>query len=88
MNLSNNAFNVYPNPFKNALTLEFNTSYQSNANTYKIYDITGKILLSKIVSSFTGKHKENIDMSSFSNGQYFIELSIDGIKFTRKIIKD
>jgi len=88
MNLSNNAFNIYPNPFKNALTLEFNTSFQCNTNTYKIYDITGKIVLSKIVSSFIGNHKENIDMSSFSNGQYFLELSIDGIKSTRKIIKD
>ena len=85
--ISSNNFIIYPNPFKDMITLKYNTSYQSNANSYKIYDIAGKMLLYKKLGAISGKYIENINMSSFANGQYFIELSIDGITSTRKLIK-
>lgn len=81
-------FNVYPMPSKDFLTLEILSSEKSLANSYTVYGLNGSVLFHKELGKISGKIIENIDMSSFANGQYVIELLTDGKVSSRKIIKN
>ena len=83
LKFSNNAFTLYPNPTSsNSINIDFNTIYTSELSI-KLFDINGKILLSE--SSITPK--TSIDISSISQGIYFVSLLKEGhIITTQKLI--
>jgi len=89
MDSSNPLFNIYPNPAKHILTMEFFvSSRQSDANSYSIYDIEGNVLFHKELGRVFIKQTEKIDVSSFTSGHYILTLSIDGFTSSRQIIKN
>ena len=67
------AVRVYPNPVKNILTIEY-TSNNDKPN-YKLYDISGKLLLEGSGSK--------VDLSELKNGIYFIK--VENLKSIRII---
>ncbi|GAB1415470.1 hypothetical protein MASR2M117_08760 [Paludibacter sp.] len=70
---------VYPNPFVNSLNIE-----SKNDGIVSVYNSTGSKVYSKSIQFDTTL---NIDMNSFSEGVYFIEIiSIEGVE-TQKVIK-
>lgn len=71
---------TYPNPVKNQLYIENETSGQIKI---QIYDITGNILIETI-----SKGNKTIDMSTVSAGIYFIEISKEGKQYRKKFIKE
>jgi len=87
-NSSKTIVNVYPNPTNgNVVKLEVVPTKVSENNSYKIYDIIGNVVSSKIIGKVNSKFIENVDLSNLKAGQYFIELSLDGTKSTKKIVK-
>lgn len=75
------SFNVYPNPFHEKLGIE---NPHLKFDEIKIIDANGKLVLSKKINS----QKIELDLSSFSNGIYFIQFISDHrILKTEKIIK-
>ncbi len=68
---------IYPNPATNLLNLDLPFNYQK-AN-YTIVDLGGRNI---IEANFENK----IDVSSLSNGMYILNLGIDGINYSQKII--
>ncbi len=72
-------FAVYPNPATNFITID---SYSETVSMISIYDISGKILLSKNNLTST---TDTIDISSLSKGIYFIRINN---KLTTKLIKE
>ena len=77
-NSSAKKIGVYPNPVKDVLNL----SNSDKANSLKIYDSTGKQVLSQ-------KSAATIDVSQLTKGVYFIEFEkSDGSKSYEKIIKN
>lgn len=73
-----NKIAFYPNPTKNTFSIQSNEEIQS----VKIYDTTGKQLI-----SFKGQ-KEAIDISGLPNGIYFVEIeSANSPVFIEKLIK-
>jgi hypothetical protein len=76
----NNNINIYPNPS----TGIFNIKMKSLEDfTFDIYDITGKIIMSKIDIV---KNEFNLDLSSYSKGLYFIKLKSSVGTITKKLI--
>lgn len=74
-------FKVYPNPFKNELTIVLPFSLKDAK--YTIFTIDGRIIKhSKIFSK-----EQLLDVSSLSSGIYFIKFKIGDLAFNRKIIK-
>ena len=75
-------FNVYPNPTNSILTVN---SLNDDSGTYllKIISITGAVLFS---SDF--KTTKEINVSEFSNGIYFINISSKNSSFTSKWVKN
>jgi uncharacterized delta-60 repeat protein len=77
---NNNSAKIYPNPFSDELTIEFEGS--ENWENYKILNMLAEVVKS---GSLTGKTK--IETSQFAPGIYFIKLD-NGKSFEfKKIIK-
>ena len=64
-----NEFKIYPNPAKDKLIIETNQS-QNLEIIFKIIDVSGKVLLSKILY----QNNNSIDISMLNNGIYIVEL--------------
>ena len=78
----NTKLKVYPNPVSNLLYVEIPSQYDTA--TVKLYDILGKKVLEKIVSSTQTK----INVSNLSKGVYLAKIEANGLSITKKIIKN
>jgi glucose/arabinose dehydrogenase len=77
-------FSLYPNPAKNSFTLSSSTS--RIAKQIQIFDVSGKLLISKEVSQSASN---TIDVSSLSNGIYIVNvITTNGNNFTSKLVKE
>ena len=88
-NLSTNTLEVpkpyislYPNPVNSTLTVKTTQNYIIDNIT--LFDISGRVIL---VKKGTNSVSEKINLSSLSNGSYFIKISTDSGEVTKKIIK-
>lgn len=63
------AVNVYPNPTKNAITIDLQ-AYDNETVSIRIYDVFGKLILEKQ----TIHSKEKIDFSDSKAGMYLIKI--------------
>ena len=75
---------VFPNPSKSIFNISFGNAIPKSID---VYDITGKILLSKddfknIQNNFA------IDLTNAANGVYFLNFKTDSQSVTKKIIKN
>ena len=73
--ISNNSVNnslilVYPNPVNDFLNLQIN-GLKSNTIAFRVINISGKILMQQTITGSTNNFKINV--SSLSNGNYFID---------------
>ena len=86
----NVAVSIFPNPSNGYYTLNIQqtNSNSVNSNYYKVYDILGNLLLNKKIENSSVNFNERIDLSSYPNGMYFTEVSIDGSKKMIKLIKE
>ncbi|WP_250254218.1 M20/M25/M40 family metallo-hydrolase [Chryseobacterium sp. Marseille-Q3244] len=71
--------NIYPNPAKNLLTVEF--PQKTNQFNIEISDMTGNIVL-------RAENKNKIDTTPLSNGVYMISIKTDRNHIVKKIIID
>ncbi|MBI5538961.1 MAG: aryl-sulfate sulfotransferase [Bacteroidia bacterium] len=79
INNKENNISVFPNPGSDKIYIKgLVTSY-----SYKIYDITGKILITG-----NSNNEQNINISKLTDGIYFIKINSDNIVETFKIIKN
>lgn len=81
--LSQNSFQIYPNPSNGIFTIALNSSEEFN---YNLYDVTGKEIL-KAVKINPDQLKYDIDLRSFHSGVYFIQLYSEKGSVTKKLIK-
>jgi hypothetical protein len=82
-----NGFSVYPNPAIDHIQVAFNSLKQSNYNI-SIYDIQGKILVSKTGIANAGINNFVIDIHSMHSGVYILKLQYDfGKEEIRKLVK-
>jgi hypothetical protein len=65
-------FNIYPNPVKDVLTID------GIYNSVNIYDVFGKLVL-------TSETQKIIDVSSLSNGVYFVNINTENTINVKKI---
>ena len=72
------SFKIYPNPVKDVLNIDFNTSNTS----CEIYDMQGKMVL-KLLSGST-----QFNVSSLSKGSYVLKITDSGQTKTYKIVKE
>jgi hypothetical protein len=81
--ISNTNFNIIPNPSAGDASIIFTNSLQ-DAN-FKVVNITGKTILEK--SNIFGL-KIDFNLSDYSNGIYFIEVTQNGTTSRGKLVKN
>jgi len=79
---------VYPNPFTNSLTVEYDTEAPGSMDMYLFPAGSGSdILLSSEYISTPGSYQEVLNTSSVPTGTYFLVLSLDGAVISTTAIK-
>jgi hypothetical protein len=81
--VSNNSVSVYPNPSKGLLYLKMQQSIPS-AKLSVVNSLGAVVYQKNIEEGYTGNM--NIDLSSFSNGLYFVKLKSPEQEFVYKVI--
>ncbi len=86
---SNNTdiISVFPNPTNGNFSVNVKSENVSSNNLLTIYNLVGKVILKKNLEITSGNFTDKVDLSSYPNGMYFIEMSVDGKKSTSKLIK-
>ncbi|MFO0479543.1 MAG: S8 family serine peptidase [Bacteroidota bacterium] len=72
---------IYPNPANNKLNVSTITNF--NNASISLYDVTGKLVMKK--NNIDGQ-TQNIDISQYSSGLYFVEINQGGDILRRKVI--
>ncbi len=75
---------VFPNPTSNKIQIQYKSSKQYKSASIMLLDVQGKIVYSnELINNTTFP---TIDVSAFSNGMYFIKLTIDDEWITKSFI--
>jgi hypothetical protein len=77
------AFSIYPNPTTEIVNLQMT---QSGEFAVKIYDLTGKEVLSHPATQFIENAILSIPVSSLSEGTYIISVEGEGQSFSKKLV--
>lgn len=72
--LIENKINIYPNPADNFVNIETNNIEKAQIITTNIYDIEGRLMLSKKSQIQKGTNNINLSTKNIPNGQYLIRL--------------
>ncbi|HET8885745.1 MAG TPA: zinc-dependent metalloprotease family protein [Salinimicrobium sp.] len=76
---------VYPNPSKDFIKVSFKNNL--DAASYVMYDMLGRVVYED-KDEANGVSEKTINVSHLSSGLYLLEISADGGKVTKKIIKE
>ena len=79
------AFNVYPNPTNDHVTIAFIASNEETDNV-RLMDVTGRIILSKDYTSVIGENQYLMDLSTVAKGIYLVILQNGSTLLQSKII--
>jgi len=77
---SNNTFsefNLFPNPAKEQVNINYFTNNAQNAEV-KLIDITGRVIKSENFATNQGENNYTLDLNMVNKGLYFVEFSIIG----------
>lgn len=75
--------NVYPNPAKDFLTIDFSSIKYKTAKLM-LFDLSGKLVLSKTESEY--EQKIVLNTASFPSGNYILNIKTDQNSYTKKVI--
>lgn len=84
-----NETSIYPNPVKDKLTLTFNVAEENSNASIEVYNLFGsKVKSFDIESLDLGANTVEINLAneSLQNGIYFLNLTVNGEKTTKKLI--
>jgi hypothetical protein len=80
------SFIVYPNPSAGAFTIAFDAEQGADV-TVAVFDISGRLLKNSPLGKKYGIVEHNISLSDFSEGVYFIQLSLNGNISAQQVVK-
>lgn len=83
-NISNS--NLFPNPTSGNVNLTFESKKETDLLIH-VLDMTGKIVMTKIIQSNLGQNQVNLKMETLEGGLYFIEMSDSNSSKRIKIVK-
>jgi len=68
-------FKVYPNPFTNSTTVEYDLGKECNLGCeLRLFDLQGRVILQQRLWTENGKGRIDVDMTHYSNGVYYCAL--------------
>lgn len=79
---------IFPNPTKNQLIIRAGNLKQGVNNSYALYDLSGRLLVSKTIETASSSYAEKADLSGFASGLYILEVSSGDAISRRKVVKE
>jgi hypothetical protein len=79
------SIDIYPNPTNGQIVLDI--AGDSKGLMLEVMDVNGKRVYSEVIGSITSGVRKAVDLSSLSNGMYFLKLDNGSSSITKKIIK-
>ncbi|MES2703111.1 MAG: T9SS type A sorting domain-containing protein [Bacteroidota bacterium] len=79
------ALTVYPNPANNTFNAIINSEKDNNASL-TVFDIAGKVQLSKVIALTKGTQTITTDINQLAPGVYFVTLNNNGAIQTQKLV--
>ena len=76
---------IYPNPTLETANIEIEASASSNA-TIKVYDLSGRLVLSTNHMIYTGSNVVRIEVGSLIKGTYLVKTQVEGTVYSNKLM--
>jgi hypothetical protein len=77
--------NLFPNPANTSLTVNYFTPSMENTSI-EVYDMMGQVVNSINVSGNQGLNSRELDLTSMSNGVYFLKVTQNNNTLTKKFV--
>ena len=74
-------FTIYPNPSSNVLNLKL--THNNKSTKIEVFDVLGKLTYNAMVNSET-----SINVTNWNSGLYFVKLSSENLKITKRFVKE
>ncbi len=79
--LSNDLISIYPNPVSDRITIQLSNELKNSNSTYKIVDLTGRIIASGILNV------SEIDVNQLLNGIYSLQINTEKGLINKTFVK-
>ena len=75
---------VFPNPTEGVLNVQFDAPMAGKAQI-EVFNVLGERVFGATRATAAGTQRETIDMSAFNSGIYFVNITADGVRASRKV---
>jgi hypothetical protein len=87
-NIAEGTLTVYPNPARDEMNIVMPEGFKSSRAVVEVYDVAGKIVLSKELSSAEGSNETRLDISSLDKGVYLVSVLSEDGRLNKRVVKE
>ena len=81
-------WNAYPNPIDDQINIQYELDKSSDVQ-FNLYDNLGQLILQKeLQQQNSGEHQIQMQVPDISSGHYQLQWLVDGLSFSRQVIKN
>jgi len=73
LTVANSAFNIYPNPTTDMMTVEL-TAAAAQTTTVKVYDLTGRLMKQVVSQTEAGTQQVEVSLGEIASGVYTVQV--------------
>ena len=76
---------VFPNPSRDLFNISF-TSKETQDLTLRVINVMGEMIIEDHLQQFTGNYVKEVDLSNYTKGVYFLEITTDNNVINKKLV--
>jgi hypothetical protein len=80
-----NNLDVYPNPSRDIFNVTFTSEDVQNLDV-RIINVIGEVVYTEKLNEFVGEYTKQVDLSTYTKGVYFLEITTDNGVINKKLI--
>jgi hypothetical protein len=80
-----NNLDVYPNPSRDIFNVTFTSEDVQNLDV-RIINVIGEVVYTENLNEFVGEYTKQVDLSTYTKGVYFLEITTDNGVINKKLI--
>ena len=80
-----NNLDVYPNPSRDIFNVSFTSEDIQNLEV-RIINVIGEVVYTEDLNEFVGEYTKQVNLSTYTKGVYFLEITTDNGVINKKLI--